>query len=175
MGKDGAGGCFGGDENIKRKYFSNCPVLTVDAIVEKEDKYLLIKRKNPPLGWALPGGKVEVGETVEQAVIRELKEETNLDAFKVKQFKVYSDPERDPRFHAISVVFLVKNFVGEVKAADDATEFVWLSYEEILQKLDIAFDHLRIISNYRCRKQMNDEVCDKILREIKDLIGERYL
>ncbi|MEO0115069.1 MAG: NUDIX hydrolase, partial [candidate division WOR-3 bacterium] len=72
------------------------PNLTVDIIIDYDGKIVLIKRKNPPFGWALPGGFVDYGETVENAAIREAKEETGLDLKELKQFHVYSDPNRDP-------------------------------------------------------------------------------
>jgi 8-oxo-dGTP pyrophosphatase MutT (NUDIX family) len=90
MGKDGGGGTSGVDDLsvVKKKYFNNSPVLTVDAVVEQDGKILLIKRKYPPYGWALPGGKVECGETLEEAVKRELLEETNLTAKHVYRFDI---------------------------------------------------------------------------------------
>jgi 8-oxo-dGTP diphosphatase len=97
------------------------PKLTVDAIVEYQGKVILIKRKNPPHGWALPGGFVDVGETVEHAVRRELMEEANVELRGLKQFHVYSDPGRDPRFHTVSVVFMAIAD-KEPKAGDDAAE-----------------------------------------------------
>ncbi|MGC8790216.1 MAG: argininosuccinate lyase, partial [Desulfurella sp.] len=89
------------------KIYKN-PSLTVDCIIEKDNKVLLINRKNYPFGFALPGGFVNYGESVEQAVIREVKEETSLDIVEPKLFGVYSDPERDPRSHTVSVVFYAK-------------------------------------------------------------------
>ncbi|MCM8831655.1 MAG: macro domain-containing protein, partial [Candidatus Omnitrophica bacterium] len=81
------------------------PYLTVDGIVEYKDGIVMVERSNPPFGWALPGGFVDYGETVEEAVVREVKEETGLDFLDARQFNVYSDPKRDPRFHTVSVVF----------------------------------------------------------------------
>lgn len=127
----------------------NRPVLTVDAIVTRGDYFLLIKRKNPPYGWALPGGLVDAGETTETAVMRELKEETNLEAKSVKLFKVASEPNRDPRFSAISLVYEIQAYGGELKAGDDAIEFGWFSLLNIDNlNLTIAFDHLQIIKEF---------------------------
>ncbi len=131
---------------MNEKEYKN-PSLAVDAIVIKNKasipKILLIKRKNPPYGWALPGGFVDVGESTEDAVKRELKEETNLDAGTVRLFTVASEPDRDPRQHVVSIVYTayVKD-TSVVKAKDDATEVGWFS----LGKLpELAFDHLDII------------------------------
>ena len=79
------------------------PQCTVDIIIEIDKKIVLIKRKYPPFGWAIPGGFVEKGETLENAAAREAKEETGLDLKNLKQFHAYSNPERDSRFHTISV------------------------------------------------------------------------
>ena len=162
MGKDGGGGTAGPDDLsvVKKKYFSNSPILTVDALVEKEGKILLIKRKYPPYGWALPGGKVECGETLEEAIIRELKEETNLIAKRVTRYNIFDKPDRDPRFHAISVTFIIDSYEGVPKAADDAKEFFWVPYAEfidnafikklsnITEERAIAFDHRKIVLEY---------------------------
>ena len=129
------------------------PIVTVDALVTKgtgfDRKILLIRRKNPPAGWALPGGLVDYGETVEAAVVRELKEETNLVASvgKVKLFCVSSDPGRDPRFHSVSLAYQICDFTGEPQAADDAAASGWFTYEEVIG-LDIAFDHGQIINDF---------------------------
>jgi len=124
------------------------PALTVDAIVYREDKILMVKRKNPPFegAWALPGGFVEYGEPVEQALARELKEETGLEAQGPKLFNVYSDPGRDPRGHVVSLCF-VADASGEPKAGDDAKEARFLSSEELIGR-EIAFDHKDILREY---------------------------
>lgn len=119
--------------------------LTVDCIIDIEGKIVLIKRENPPFGWAIPGGFVDEGETVEVAVRREMKEETNLGLENLKQFHVYSDPARDPRGHTVSVVFTAVG-VGEPKAQDDAKE-IGLFTEDTLPD-DIAFDHRKILTDY---------------------------
>ena len=102
------------------------PFPTVDCLIRYPDEegvmgVVLIKRLNPPPGWAIPGGFVDYGESVEDAVRREMKEETNLELEELEQFHVYSDPERDPRFHSICTVFLARG-VGELQAGDDAGE-----------------------------------------------------
>ena len=97
------------------------PTPTVDIIIHKDGKILLIKRKNPPFGWALPGGFVDEGETVEQAAIREAKEETGLDVQLETLLYVYSDPRRDMRQHTLSIVFTASSN-GTPVAADDATD-----------------------------------------------------
>ena len=123
------------------------PLLTVDAvIITNEGKIILIKRKNPPFGWALPGGFVDVGETVEEACKREAKEETNLDVKIERLLGVYSDPRRDARGHTVSIVFLCKIIGGSMKADDDAEEISAFSKDEI-DKLQIAFDHRQIIAD----------------------------
>ncbi len=119
--------------------------LTVDCIIDINNKIVLIERKNPPYGWALPGGFVDEGETVEDAVIREMKEETNLNLENLQQFHVYSDPLRDPRGHTVSVVFTAIG-VGEPKAQDDAKEIGLFTSDTLPE--DIAFDHRKILSDY---------------------------
>lgn len=122
------------------------PKLTVDAIIEIGDKILLIERKYPPYGWALPGGFVDIGETVEEAVVREVKEEVGLNIKEIEQFHVYSDPKRDPRLHTVSVVFKATTS-GKPKASDDAKNFGLFSESEI-NNLNIVFDHKKIITDY---------------------------
>ncbi len=128
------------------------PYLAVDGIVNlqgDDGKFLgivLIERKYPPLGLALPGGFVEVGESVERAVLREMEEEINLKVVALRQFKVYSSPGRDPRFHVASVVFECVAR-GEPKGRDDAKVAKLFGYDEIpLKKL--VFDHKTILSDY---------------------------
>lgn len=123
--------------------------LTVDAITKYKGGIVLIERKKFPLGWALPGGHVEEGETVEQAVIRELREETDLEVKTLKQFHVYSDPKRDPRDHVVSVVFVCKAY-GTLKAGDDAKNSVIIKLEELEDwKEKLAFDHYNILKDYK--------------------------
>ncbi|MBI4843784.1 MAG: NUDIX hydrolase [Nitrospirae bacterium] len=121
------------------------PFLTVDAIIEIGGGIILIKRKNPPPGWAIPGGFVDCGETIEDAVIREAKEETGLDIKLLRQFHAYSDPKRDPRHHTVSVIFIA-TAEGEPVAADDAAEVKIFSRDNLPD--DIAFDHKQILEDY---------------------------
>jgi ADP-ribose pyrophosphatase YjhB (NUDIX family) len=129
----------------KRKTANKRISLAVDAIINYRGKIVLIKRKNYPSGWALPGGFVEYGETVEEAVMREAKEETGLTLSHLKQFRVYSDPKRDPRFHCVSVVFTAKGR-GRIRAQSDAKEIA-LFTQKTLPK-EMAFDHRAILSDY---------------------------
>ncbi|MBI4710759.1 MAG: NUDIX hydrolase [Nitrospirae bacterium] len=121
------------------------PLLTVDAIIEIEDGIILIKRKNPPPGWAIPGGFVDYGETIEDAVIREAKEETGLDIKLIRQLHTYSDPKRDPRHHTVSVIFIAKAD-GKPKAGDDAKKVGIFTGNSLPG--EIAFDHRQILEDY---------------------------
>jgi ADP-ribose pyrophosphatase YjhB (NUDIX family) len=123
------------------------PVPTVDIIIEVESQkgVILIKRKNPPFGWALPGGFVDYGESLEQAAVREAKEETNLDIQLVRQFHTYSDPKRDPRHHTISTVYIAKG-KGNPQAQDDTIAIG--SFTESDLPDEIAFDHRSILRDY---------------------------
>jgi O-acetyl-ADP-ribose deacetylase (regulator of RNase III)/ADP-ribose pyrophosphatase YjhB (NUDIX family) len=122
------------------------PFTTVDAIIEINNGILLIQRSNPPFGLALPGGFLDYGESLEEAVKREVKEETGLDVVSLKQFHTYSEPGRDPRFHTIATVFIVKT-KGKLKAGDDAKGFKIAKFTEI-KNLVLAFDHKNIIQDY---------------------------
>ncbi len=126
------------------KIYKN-PSLTVDCIIEKDNQVLLISRKNYPFGYSLPGGFVEYGESVEQAVIRETKEETGLDIVEPKLFGVYSDPKRDPRSHTVSVVFYA-NATGKAVASDDALGLDFFDFDNLPEP--IVFDHLKILKDY---------------------------
>ena len=121
------------------------PIPTVDIIIEMEGGIVLIKRKNPPYGWALPGGFVEYGESLEDAAIREAKEETGLDVVELRQFHTYSDPDRDPRHHTISTVFTGKGR-GFLKGSDDAVEAKIFTEDNLPD--EIAFDHRKILDDY---------------------------
>ena len=121
------------------------PLLTVDIIIRFQDGIVLIERKNPPPGWALPGGFVDVGESVETAAIREAKEETSLDVRLIEQFYVYSEPARDPRFHTASVVFIAAG-TGVLKGADDARKAAVFTADDLPAL--IAFDHGKILKDY---------------------------
>ncbi|WP_423792562.1 NUDIX domain-containing protein [Methanocaldococcus indicus] len=123
------------------------PSLTVDGILEMNKKILLIKRKNNPYKdfYALPGGFVECGETLEEAIIREIKEETNLDVEVESLFNVYSSPNRDPRGHIVTVVYILKCIGGELKAKTDAKD---VKFFDINNLPKLAFDHEKIINDY---------------------------
>jgi len=124
------------------------PHISVDIIIEMKEGIVLINRKNPPQGWALPGGFVDYGETLEQAAIREAKEETSLDITLSRQFHSYSDPQRDPRGHNISTVFIAQA-KGTPVAHDDAKE-IGIYQKKNLPKL--AFDHAVILNDYFNKK-----------------------
>ena len=122
------------------------PYPTVDIIIEMGNGgIILIKRKNPPFGWALPGGFVDYGESLEVAAIREAEEETCLKVRLLYQLGAYSAPTRDPRFHTISVVF-VASATGAPKAADDAKNVGIFSRDSLPENL--AFDHGEILQDY---------------------------
>jgi ADP-ribose pyrophosphatase YjhB (NUDIX family) len=122
------------------------PIPTVDIIIEIDLMgIVLIKRKNPPYGWAIPGGFVDYGESLEKAAVREAKEETNLDVKLVRQFHTYSDPKRDPRHHSISTVYIAKAN-GIPQAKDDALEIG--TFNESNFPEEIAFDHRCILKDY---------------------------
>ncbi len=121
------------------------PLPTVDVIIEVEGGIILIKRKNPPPGWAIPGGFVDYGESLEDAVCREAKEETGLDIDIVRQFHTYSDPGRDPRHHTVSTIFIA-TASGKPRAGDDAKEAEIFTRDNLPK--DIAFDHRQILEDY---------------------------
>jgi ADP-ribose pyrophosphatase YjhB (NUDIX family) len=121
------------------------PFLTVDVIIEIHDGIILIKRKNPPPGWAIPGGFVDYSETLEEAVQREAKEETGLNIQLIRQFHTYSGPKRDPRHHTVSTIFIA-GATGNPEAGDDAKE-VGIFMKDSLPE-DIAFDHRQILDDY---------------------------
>ncbi|MBN1526336.1 MAG: NUDIX domain-containing protein [Candidatus Omnitrophica bacterium] len=122
------------------------PFVTVDAIIETAEGVVIIKRSNPPFGWALPGGFVDYGETLEDAVTREAKEETGLTLEDLKQFHTYSKPGRDPRFHTITTVFTAKA-KGKPKAGDDAGQAKVIPLSDI-GKMEFAFDHRQVLEDY---------------------------
>jgi len=128
---------------MKPKYRN--PLVTVDVIIELNTNIVLIERKNPPLGWALPGGFVDYGESLEASAVREAKEETSLDIRLVEQFHSYSDPNRDPRHHTVTTVFIAKANCTP-KSADDAKNIGVFTQKNL--PTPIAFDHAKIISDY---------------------------
>ncbi|MBE0433660.1 NUDIX hydrolase [candidate division WOR-3 bacterium] len=121
------------------------PAPTVDIIIETAGKIVLIKRKNPPHGWALPGGFIDYGESAESAARREAREETGLEISELRQFHCYSEPDRDPRHHTISIVF-VAQAKGVPVAGDDAAAIGLFGQDSI--PAEMAFDHRRIIDDY---------------------------
>jgi 8-oxo-dGTP diphosphatase len=133
------------------------PAPTVDIIIELVDRrdrpIILIERRNPPFGWAIPGGFVDYGESVETAAIREAKEEISLDVELIEQFYVYSDPKRDPRQHTISIVFIAKA-TGEPQAADDAKNIGIFLPDNLPAQL--CFDHDKILQDYYHYRQTDD-------------------
>ena len=122
------------------------PVPTVDVIIEmREGGVILIERKNEPYGWALPGGFVDYGESLEAAAVREAKEETSLDVDLIEQFHTYSNPARDPRQHTISTVFVARAG-GVPRAASDARDIGVFTGQSLPEPL--AFDHAGILKDY---------------------------
>jgi len=120
------------------------PVPTVDIIIEIDEKIVLIRRKNPPYGWALPGGFVDCGESYEQAAVREALEETGVMVENLRQFHTYSKPDRDPRMHTASTVFTATGTTFP-RAGDDAAEAALFDKENLPE---LTFDHAQILSDY---------------------------
>ncbi|MBN1938771.1 MAG: NUDIX hydrolase [Candidatus Aminicenantes bacterium] len=136
------------------------PIPTVDIIIEIRDErgregIVLIERKNPPPGWALPGGFVDYGESLEDAAVREAKEETSLDVKLLGQLGSYSDPARDPRKHTISTVFIARA-KGTPAARDDAKNLGIFTRREI--DFPLAFDHALILEDYFSRRRARRKV-----------------
>lgn len=125
------------------------PALAADAIIELVDRpgrpIVLIERRNPPFGWAVPGGFVDVGETVEQAAVREAREETSLDVTLIALLGCYSDPKRDPRGHTVTLVY-VAQASGTPRAQDDAADLAVFDPEALPSPL--AFDHAMVLRDY---------------------------
>lgn len=125
------------------------PLPTVDIIIELDGGIVLIKRRNPPFGWALPGGFVDYGETLEEAARREALEETGLEVRLQRQLHTYSDPKRDSRFHTVSTVF-VASAEGAPRGGDDALQAQVFGRDNLPP---LAFDHGNIIDDYFHSKQ----------------------
>lgn len=124
------------------------PTPTVDVVIhDPVSGVVLVERKNPPLGWALPGGFVDEGETVEHAAVREAREETGLEVVLTGLLGVYSDPRRDPRKHTMSVVFTAQALdIGALTAGDDAGR---AALHPLAGLPDLCFDHGRILDDFR--------------------------
>ena len=121
------------------------PYVAADTIIRYQGGIVLIERKNEPAGWAIPGGFVEIGESVEEAAVREAREETSLDVNLLEQFYVYSKPGRDPRFQTVTVVFIGTG-AGNLKGRDDARRAEVFGPDNLPDH--IAFDHRQIINDY---------------------------
>ena len=124
------------------------PVPTVDIIIEVAGGIVLIERKNEPLGWALPGGFADYGESFEQAAIREAKEETGLDIELLEQLHTYSNPGRDPRMHTATTVFIARAS-GKPRAGDDAGRVTVVPRDQVPA---LVFDHNVIVNDYLKRR-----------------------
>ncbi len=122
------------------------PFPTVDVIIRVGEEVVLIERKGEPKGWALPGGFVDYGESLEAAAVREAREETGLELRELRQFGAYSDPARDPRQHNISVVFTARG-EGELQGGDDAARAELFPLDALPSPL--CFDHGKILEDYR--------------------------
>ncbi|HET9480741.1 MAG TPA: NUDIX hydrolase [Candidatus Polarisedimenticolia bacterium] len=128
---------------------SRQPRLTADVIIirpAEPRRIVLVRRRNPPNGWALPGGFVDYGESVETAAAREALEETGLRVRILRQFHVYSEPDRDPRGHTVTVVFLGEAAEGEPVGGDDAAEARFFDADAL--PAHVAFDHAAIVGDY---------------------------
>lgn len=124
------------------------PFPTVDVIIELEGGIILIERRNEPFGWALPGGFVDYGESLESAAVREAREETSLEISDLRLLGCYSDPARDPRMHTISTVYIAAGR-GIPRAADDALNLAVFRLDSLPERL--CFDHGRILADYAVR------------------------
>lgn len=125
------------------------PVLAVDGIILRGDKILLVKRIIYPFQgyWVLPGGHVDYGERVEEAMKREMKEELGISVKIKKLFGVYSDPKRDPRYHTTSIIYFLEKGKGKICLNDEASEFKYFSLKNLPRK--IGFDHRKIINDFK--------------------------
>lgn len=124
------------------------PFPTVDVIIELEGGIVLIERRNEPFGWALPGGFVDYGESLESAAVREAREETSLEISDLRLLGCYSDPARDARMHTISTVYIATGR-GIPHAADDALNLAVFRLDSLPERL--CFDHGRILADYAAR------------------------
>ena len=134
---------------VQVKRYRN-PFPTVDIIIELQDGIVLIERKNPPYGWALPGGFVDYGESLEAAAVREAREETSLEVSNLRLLGCYSDPGRDKRMHTISTVYIADG-CGPPRAADDAADVGIFQLENLPEPL--CFDHAEILADYAALKR----------------------
>ncbi len=151
---------------------SKMPRPAVDVVIEYQGGVVLVQRKNPPLGWALPGGFVDYGESVEDAARREAREETGLELEDMRQFRVYSDPERDPRGHTLTTVFLARGR-GAARAADDAAA---LKIADPAQpECELAFDHDRILADYQAEHAGFSTAALSVLQEKQANLQGRIL
>jgi len=120
------------------------PFPAADIAAIRDGKVLLILRKNPPEGWALPGGFIDYGESAEAAAVRELREETGMEASSLRLVGVYSKPGRDARFHTLSVVYRAEAS-GDLTAGDDACDAQWFPVDNLPEQ--VAFDHRQVIQD----------------------------
>ena len=159
------------------------PKLTVDGVIIKNQEILLIKRATEPFidFWALPGGFVEYYETTERAVKREIKEETGLTAKTKKIIGVYSKPNRDPRGHIISIVYLLEIIKGTARATKEAREIRYFEFKNLPK--NIAFDHRKIINdaviqyivNFKKIRKENKNIPERrIKKNIKNIIIKEF-
>ena len=131
------------------------PFPTVDIIIETEGGIVLIERKNPPYGWALPGGFVDYGESLEAAAVREAREETSLEVRNLRLLGCYSDPGRDERMHTISTVYVAEG-LGKPQAADDAAQLKIFQLTNLPEVL--CFDHAAILADYVVKKNRSPSI-----------------
>jgi 8-oxo-dGTP diphosphatase len=146
------------------------PLLSTDIIIELHDRpghpIVLIERKHEPLGWALPGGFVDVGESVEFAAVREAAEETNLEVTLVSLLGVYSDPRRDPRGHSVAVVYVARA-AGDPVAMDDAAAVRVSDPQDLPRQL--AFDHARILEDYRAYRKTGQRPSPEVVGTVRPI------
>lgn len=126
------------------------PLLAADALIVLIDRpgrpFVLIERANPPFGWAIPGGFVDIGETLEHAAIREAREETGLDVHLTSLLGIYSNPQRDPRNHTVTAVYIAEA-TGTPKADDDAKNLDTFTLDTL--PTGLAFDHAQVLADYK--------------------------